>query len=265
MNSTLCIVEDDTTLINSIIAIFEHAHYRVLPFSNASEAYLFLQTSQQVDLLLSDIVLGDGDGVTLAQMVRTLPDPPEVILLTGYGTLQSAISALRAGVADYLLKPCSPQLLLATVEQVLTRRRIRREQARFMQTVVEAVSRLPAPTVAEVQAFKDQPTPSTATQHESRLLHINELHIDRFTHEVLLNEQELHLTPTEYNILLALAEMCGRVLSYSTLVERSYGYTLESEQSRVLLKSHIHNLRLKLPRTWLKSVRSIGYLLLPST
>jgi DNA-binding response OmpR family regulator len=264
MRATLCIVEDDKNLLHSITAIFEQAHYQVIPWTSASDAIAFLQSQPAIDLVLSDIVLGDGDGVTIAQIARQLPRPVEVILLTGYGNLQSAISALRVGVADYLLKPCPPQVLLTTVEQVLERQRRVQEREQFVEVVIQAAQRLQARGINNSDRLPQTIiTTPPAGPPETRFLTINSLRFDRFTHRVALYGQDLHLTPTEYNLLLSLAEMQGQVLTYRDLVERAYGYAVENESARILLKSHIHNLRLKLPSAWLKSVRGVGYLLVP--
>jgi len=262
MRATICIVEDDTNLLRSISAIFEQAQYQVIAWTSARDAIACLQSQPAIDLVLSDIVLGDGDGVTIAQIARQLPRPVEVILLTGYGNLQSAISALRVGVADYLLKPCPPQVLLSTVEQVLERQRRAQEKEQFVEVVIQAAQRLQARGINHSDRLpQTSVNTASARSPETRFLTINNLRFDRFTHRVALHGQDL--TPTEYNLLLSLAEMQGQVLTYRDLVERAYGYTIESEAARVLLKSHIHNLRLKLPPAWLKSVRGVGYLLVP--
>lgn len=80
------------------------------------------------DVALVDLRLPDGDGTALAQELREL-SPGEVVLLTGFATVETAAAAVRAGAFAYLIKPCATRQLLLTIEQALRQVRLRAESA----------------------------------------------------------------------------------------------------------------------------------------
>ncbi|MGC3998728.1 MAG: ATP-binding protein [Anaeromyxobacter sp.] len=89
------------------------------------------------DVALVDLKLPDGDGTALAPRLKELSPDGQVVLLTGFATLESAMAAVRAGACAYLVKPCATHELLLTVEQALRQVRLheeKRELARRAQT-----------------------------------------------------------------------------------------------------------------------------------
>ena len=87
-------------------------------------------------MALVDLRLPDGDGTALAPQLKALAPDGEVVLLTGFATLESAVAAVRAGACAYLVKPCATQELLVTVEQAMRQVRLhgeKRELARRAQ------------------------------------------------------------------------------------------------------------------------------------
>lgn len=125
------LVEDDTTARVSLSRVLSRAGYAVDTVPDGTQALAMLSAAEhqgRFDIVLTDLLLGDLDGVQVLKWTRSLPDPPEVILLTGYGTLQTAIESLRSGAYDYLLKPCKPEDLLRCLNNAAQRRAERSHQ-----------------------------------------------------------------------------------------------------------------------------------------
>lgn len=96
-------------------------------------------------------------------------------------------------------------------------------------------------------------------------LQVGGLVIDVTQHEVMVDGEPVHLTPTEYRILSCLVRNAGRALSHRSLVKQVQGYDCDLDEAREILKVHIHNLRRKIepqphhPR-FIRSVRGFGYM-----
>jgi DNA-binding NtrC family response regulator len=123
------LVEDDDMLRLSLSQVLLRAGYSVDAVACGEHATELLSSREgrgSFDVVLTDMRLGDLDGATVLRHTRTLPCPPEVIIITGHGTLQTAIESLRAGAFDYLLKPCHPEDLLRCIGSAAQRRSERR-------------------------------------------------------------------------------------------------------------------------------------------
>jgi DNA-binding response OmpR family regulator len=119
----ILLVEDDDTARTSLGRVLSRAGYAVHAVPDGEHAVAVLDAAgADFDVVLTDLLLGALDGVAVLKRARALGDPPEVILLTGYGTLQTAIESLRLGAFDYLLKPCKPEELLRCIGNAAERR-----------------------------------------------------------------------------------------------------------------------------------------------
>jgi len=196
------------------------------------------------------------DGIQVLNAAKGHPRAPSVILLTGYGSLETSIAALRSGASDYLLKPYDPAALLASVAKVIQQRAEQLRQADAIQTIVQGLDQLRSGT-AVARTISDNPT--TASQLEERYLTIGQLSIDYFRHTAAYNGQPLHLTPIEYDLLSCLAEAQGRVLSYSEIVRRTHHFETSEIEAQTLIKAHVRNLRRKIDPRYLVNVRGTGY------
>jgi len=101
------IVEDEAVVRNLLSEIFTRRKCSVRCAQSLAEAEALL-TSDSFDLMLLDLRLPDGDGHKFLERVATLPEHPLVVMVTGYGTIESAVACMRAGAFDYVLKPFSP-------------------------------------------------------------------------------------------------------------------------------------------------------------
>ena len=118
---TILAVDDDRLFLRSIGRIVRPPAYGLVTAESASEALTRLAL-QQVDLVLLDLKMPGRDGLSLLEDLRSLyPDIP-VVMLTGHGSIELAVQAMQAGAADFLEKPCEPDVLF---ERIATHRRFR--------------------------------------------------------------------------------------------------------------------------------------------
>lgn len=114
--ATIMVAEDDWDLREALCDTLELAGFRVVPACSAEEALELLAT-KRVDMLVSDVNMGDIDGYELLQRLRVqLPTLP-VLLITAYGSISKSVEAMRNGAVDYLVKPFDPQTLVEAVRQ----------------------------------------------------------------------------------------------------------------------------------------------------
>lgn len=110
------VVEDDQDLLEAVCATIKLAGYQPLAAADGLEAMTLLQENE-IGMVVSDVQMKPVDGIALLQKVKVSnPDLP-VLLMTAYGEIDRAITAMRNGACDYLLKPFEPNSLLAYIEQ----------------------------------------------------------------------------------------------------------------------------------------------------
>ena len=124
--TTILIVEDDAGLREALTDTLELGGYQVIAAENAESALVVLN-QHSVDLVVSDIQMGDMSGLSLLRSIKTRYPNLPVLLMTAFATINDAVQAMRDGATDYLSKPFAPQVLLnlvgryAPAQQVLSR------------------------------------------------------------------------------------------------------------------------------------------------
>jgi DNA-binding NtrC family response regulator len=127
----ILVVDDEPEIRRVVQEILEDEHYRVQTAENAQQARLAYQ-SQRPDLVLLDIWMPDTDGITLLKewsKSGTLDTP--VVMMSGHGTVETAVEATRLGAYDFIEKPLSMGKLLVTVERALESEKLKRENLRL--------------------------------------------------------------------------------------------------------------------------------------
>jgi signal transduction histidine kinase len=122
----LLVVDDNVAFVDNLAEILEDAGYAVQGFHSCADALAGARDG--FDVALVDLKLPDGDGTVLAPRLKEASPNGEVVLLTGFATLESAMAAVRAGACAYLVKPCATQELLFTVEQAMRQVRLHQEK-----------------------------------------------------------------------------------------------------------------------------------------
>jgi DNA-binding NtrC family response regulator len=126
MKANIFVVDDQVSFCHHIMAILESEGYEV---AIADDPYQALErlASGPFDILLSDMKMPAMDGLELFKVARKLDPQLSGIIMTAYGTVASAVAAIKQGVTDYLQKPFEPEALLMAVEKTLRERQMQRE------------------------------------------------------------------------------------------------------------------------------------------
>ena len=118
ISKTILIAEDEQVLRESVAELLTEEGYQVLQAPDGKAAYDII-VDRPVDLVLSDIRMPEMDGLQLLARLRQAAPQTPVIMLTAYGTVESAVGAMRAGAFDYLLKPVQFDDLVLKVQRAL--------------------------------------------------------------------------------------------------------------------------------------------------
>jgi two-component system, OmpR family, phosphate regulon response regulator OmpR len=189
MSERVLLVEDDSRLAEMLTEYLGQAGFR-MSLATLGAAALRQLADSPYDAVVLDLMLPDMDGLDVCRQIRTSSDTP-VLMLTARGDAIDRIIGLELGADDYLPKPFEPRELLARLRAILRRR-----------------------------------TPGRpAAEHP---LHFGRLDIDRAARAVLLDGVRCDLTGYQFDLLLALAENAGRVLSRETLMDKVKGEHLEA-------------------------------------
>lgn len=221
----ILVVDDDHKLVRLLRASLKQAGYQVMVAYDGETALHALRRVRP-DLVVLDLMLPDRDGWDVTRVIRNdaaLAQTP-IIMLTARVEPHDRIAGLELGADDYVTKPFHPGELLARIRAVLRR----------------AQGGLAAANVIRAGG----------------------LLMDVDAHRVEVQGHEVHLTPTEFGLLQALAERPGHALTRSEMIEYGLGYSYEGVERTV--DSHVRNLRRKLeeagaPADLIETVFGVGY------
>jgi len=224
MNSAkILVVDDEPHIVQLVQAYLEREGYEVYTAADGPGA-LKAARAFRPDVLVLDIMLPGMDGLEVLSTLRRESDL-YVILLTARTEETDRVVGLTVGADDYVTKPFSPRELVARIKAAL--RRIRRDAGPSMGSV----------------------------------LTMQRLRIDIGRREVILDDQPVHLTPTEFDLLVALARYPGMVLTREQLITHVWGDNFYGD-TRVV-DVHIGHIRQKLEAAGgeglLGTVRGVGY------
>ena len=225
MNERILIIDDELWVHEVVRAYLEREGFVVYGASDGRQG-LDLALTKRPDLVVLDLMLPDLSGEEICRQLRERSDVAILMLTAKSGELER-IAGLGIGADDYLTKPFSPLELVARVKAVL-----RRTKGGEMPLV-------------EQMRFDG-----------------GRIEIDSLRHEVRIAGDPVSLTPSEYKLLLALAQYPGRAYSRFELINRVQGHDFEGYERTI--DAHIKNLRRKIepdPRKphYVETVQGIGY------
>ena len=223
----LLMIEDDVRLAGMVSEYLGASGFLVSHAPDAKTGLTRLQ-SAGVDLVILDLMLPDMDGLQVCQRIRALPSAlghVPVLMLTAKGDPMDRIIGLEMGADDYLPKPFEPRELLARIKAILRRK------------------------------GTDSPSPT-------QTMNFGSLEIDRDARRVLVKGHPCELTSYQFDLLVALAERAGRVLTRDQIMEAVRGRELEAFDRSIDV--HMGRIRAaieadpKVPQRIL-TVRGVGY------
>ncbi len=254
--ANILVVDDEEPIRLTMSDLLRRRGYEVMTADNG-EAALALIHQRPFDLLLLDLKMPGLSGIDVAKRARErLPDAA-ILILTGHGSLDSALDNLHLGVFDYMLKTSSPRDVLERVAAAL---QLQQEERRRQQLMAALQS-----VVGELGGGTSQPQ----QQSTENWIAVGDLQISMWNQTVRRGEQLLNLTPTEFRILACLAQQVGQVMTYQQIVQCAQGYEASSVEAAELVKPHMYHLRQKIepdsssPR-YILTVRGTGYMLAAS-
>jgi two-component system, OmpR family, KDP operon response regulator KdpE len=221
------VIEDDPAISNFIRVALSAREYFCLEAATG-RAGLMLLTVQHPDIVLLDLGLPDIDGTQVLHEIRSFSQVP-VIVVTARGQENEKAQTLDNGADDYLCKPFSMVELLARISVAL-------RHSRQIKGSVE----------------------------EKQYL-VGGLHIDYEKRRVILDGNDIHLTPNEYKILSQMAHNAGKVLTHTFLAKELWGVAMEKDTNS--LRVFMTGIRHKLERDpahprYIKTEVGVGYRLM---
>lgn len=179
----ILVIEDDPGISDVLRVLLQAERYRVIAVATSARA-LIEARSHRPDLLLVDLGLPDGDGLTVIQSVREWSQMPIVVLSARTLEVQK-VAALDAGADDYVTKPFSAPELLARVRAALRR--------------------------------------NARTAEQAPVLQLGTIRINLGRREAHSPHGEIHLTPLEYRVLECLARQAGMIVTARQLIQEVWG------------------------------------------
>ncbi|MFQ5770758.1 MAG: sigma-54-dependent transcriptional regulator, partial [bacterium] len=123
---SILIVDDESSVRESLEKALKSAGYFTTTASSGNEAKERL-TENNFDIVLSDLKMPNGDGIDLLKTIKKNYASIEMILLTGYGTIETAVEAMKEGAYDFITKPVKKAVILSTVERAIERQNLTQE------------------------------------------------------------------------------------------------------------------------------------------
>lgn len=203
----ILIIEDEDNINNLLTALMETNGYGVISAKSCRSGQM-LFASHRPDLVILDLGLPDSDGMTFLSDVRKTSLTP-IIVLSARSDENDKVSALDAGANDYITKPFSAAELVARVRSALRNSRHSSVEGRLPGGRFEA----------------------------------NGLVIDYDARRVFIDETEIRLTQTEYNIIALLSEHSGKVMTYTAIIRAIWGFS--DQNSTKKLQVNMANIRKK--------------------
>lgn len=223
MNGTelILVVEDEPTIAEAVASRLRSEGYQVEVATDGPSA-VEQCAALAPDLVVLDLNLPGFDGLEVCRRIHTYRRVP-VVMLTARDDETDMLVGLGVGADDYLTKPFSPRELVARIKAVLRRANTTGNGGPSLRFGAEG----------------------------------EQLEIDPTTRRVTEQGQEIHLTPTEFDLLRALAEAGGAVLSRDQLLAMVWGYRDGSGARTV--DSHIRSVRAKISADLIRTVHGVGY------
>ena len=231
MSQKILIIEDEEGIVHLLNLYLKDAGYDVVVAKDGADG-LALHARIHPDLVILDIMLPTLDGFEVCKRIRAWSKTP-ILMLTARGDEDDRIQGFELGADDYLVKPFSPRELVSRVRAILRR----------------------VDSHIEAQAQSD------AQAGMKSVLRFPELTIDLLARRVDVNNIEITLTPTEFDLLALMAQSPDRVYTREILMNKIWGYDYYGDGH--IIDVHISALRKKLEANteyrYIKTVWRVGY------
>ena len=203
----ILVIEDDKYIADFIALSLRRQNYSCQTAASAAEG-MFLFSGNRPDIVLLDLGLPDRDGLEIIREIREIKETP-VLIVSARGQEKEKIEALDAGADDYITKPFHMGELMARIR--VAQRKLRRESGT-----------------------------------EENIFSLAGLKVDMLKRQVFAGQDEIHLTPLEYRLLLIMIRNRGKVLTHNYIAREVWGYS-EAESTQTI-RVVMANLRRKIEK-----------------
>jgi DNA-binding response OmpR family regulator len=253
LSGRILVVDDESAMRATLDEILSGEGFEVVTAAGG-EAALATLRQEPIDLMLLDLRMAGMDGLQVIEQARKSAPDTIVVMLTAHGTLESAISAMRQGAFDYLLKPCNVPEIVAAVRRGLIHRQQTLRQRDLVGLMQRAIHELQVPSLG----------PGGAETPE-RFIQSRGISLDLQRHVATARGNLLDLTLTEFKLPAYLMQRPDQVVSPRELVNSVQGYEADEPEARAIIRVHIRRLRQKLEPDpdnpqYIINVRGVGYL-----
>lgn len=231
MSKKILVVDDEQSIVTLLQYNLEQSGYTVITALDGEQG-LEAAVDIRPDLVVLDLMLPKMDGLEVCKQLRQQKINIPILMLTAKDDEFDKVLGLELGADDYLTKPFSPREVVARIKAILRRSQLQSNGS---------------------ESSQDQ---------EEGLLKLGELKVFPERYEAFFDEQELELTPKEFELLLYLAKNKGRVLTRDQLLSAVWNYDFAGD-SRIV-DVHISHLREKIEKDtkkplYIKTIRGLGY------
>ncbi len=233
--------------------------------------YTLTLTNEEAYFSTSDLILYDStnpqpNDISLMSDIKSQTPLIPVIVLVDQGNVEITVKAMRAGAINVLEIPLDPALLLESIKEGLSQNRDSQQNQRVIQQAINLLQSLQTQSGNELAALEGlNPGQPSYMYDQSGFLEIGDLLINIKQEKAFYQQTPIDLTPTQFRLLIILAEDKGYVITFEELYFRLHGERLDRAASRTALSAHLSYLRTKLSnvgcRNYLENIRGRGYLL----
>ena len=223
MNS-ICLIEDEIKVASFIRKGLEEQGYRVSVSENGSDGKIAL-AKEKFDLVIMDVMLPDINGIALCKSIRDRDTETPILMLTALNQVHDKVSGLKAGADDYLVKPFHFSELLARIEALMRRNKIKEE--------------------------------------DDHLLIFDDLKLDSWTKTAERNNRKIALTAKEYTLLELFMRNPNKILSREYIAEQVWEIGFDTGTN--FIDVYVNYLRKKIEKDFkgklIHTVIGMGYIL----
>jgi two-component system response regulator RegX3 len=228
MTRTILVVDDETTLRETLVEALETEGYRAISAADGREALLRFRADRP-DLVLLDLMLPELSGIEVCRILRAESAVP-IIMLTAKASEVDKVVGLELGADDYVTKPFSFRELTARIRAIFRR--------------------------------AEQAAAAVAGEAPSPPVEVGRVVVDLAGHRILRDGQPVPVKPKAFELLAFLMRHPGQVFTRDQLLEQVWGYDYAGETRTVDV--HVHWLRAEVEPdpeapAWLHTVRGVGY------
>ena len=223
MPEKILIVDDEKNIRDLLKFNLENEGYETIEAKDGEEALEKVQ--ENIDLVILDLMLPEIDGLNVCKQIRNdekTGDLP-IIMLTAKSEDIDRIIGLELGADDYVTKPFNTRELIARIKALLRR-------------------------ISMSRGYEKE---------DKKIIKVNDLMINIKNHTVKVNDNEIPMTPKEFDLLVFLIRNDDQVFTRDTLLSKIWGYEFSGDTRTVDV--HIRRLRKKIGKDLIKTVRGVGY------